>query len=125
MSTVDSGHVEQARGMAQNVVEEHLDGDEQATEAVDSKADSLLTDDRGQVSNSAMNVVSLVVSLTVGAIIAAFLIPIGLDELVAVDTSSWSDGADALWNILDVIVVLALFLFFIAVALAASDRAGS
>lgn len=80
-------------------------------------------EDRAQVTNTAMNVVSLVVALTVGAIIAAFLLPIGIDELVAVDTSSWSDGATALWDILDVIVVLAVFLFFIAVALAAADRA--
>jgi flagellar biosynthesis protein FlhB len=80
-------------------------------------------EDRAQVTNTAMNVVSLVVALTVGAIIAAFLLPIGIDELVAVDTSSWSNGATALWDILDVIIVLAVFLFFIAVALAAADRA--
>jgi len=78
--------------------------------------------ERAQMTNTAMNVVSLVVALTVGAIIAAFLLPIGIDELVTVDTSSWSDGATALWVILDVIVVLAVFLFFIAVALSAADR---
>lgn len=87
------------------------------------EAEAFLEDDQAQVTNTAMNVVSLVVALTVGAIVAAFLLPIGVDELVGVDTSAWSDGATALWDILDVIIVLALFLFFIAVALAAADRA--
>lgn len=88
------------------------------------EAVKFLNGNRGQVSGSAMRVVSLVVALTVGAIVAAFLLPIGVDELVAVDTSSWSSGADALWGILDVIIVLALFLFFIAVALNAAENAG-
>lgn len=78
-------------------------------------------DTRGQT-NAAMRVVSLVVALTVGSIVAAFLLPIGIEELVAIDTSTWSSGASSLWDILDVIIVLALFLFFIGVALAATDR---
>lgn len=78
--------------------------------------------DRGQVNNSAKTVIALVIALTVGSIVAAFLLPIGVDELVGVDTSNWSSGAQSLWDILDVIIVLALFLFFIAVALAAADK---
>lgn len=34
----------------------------------------------------------------------------------------WSDGSQALWGILDVIIVLAVFLTFIAIAMAASNR---
>jgi len=79
-------------------------------------------DNRAQTTNSAMRAVSLVVGLTVGGIVAAFLLPIAIDELVAVDTSAWSGGADSLWGIMDVVVVLALFLFFINVALGAANK---
>ena len=76
---------------------------------------------RGQM--GAMKVVSLVVALTVGAIVTAFLLPIGV-EPIANETLSGdpSGGAEALWGILDVIIVLAVFLFFVAVGLAATDR---
>jgi len=77
-------------------------------------------DNRAQTGNKAMKAVSLVVGLTVGGIVAAFLLPIAIDELVGVDTTSWSSGASSLWDIMDVIVVLALFLFFIGVALSAA-----
>ena len=80
--------------------------------------------DRAQASlnNLAMVAVSLIVALTVGAIVAAFLLPIAIDELVAVETTDWGDAADAMWGILDAIIVLAAFLFFVAVALGAADR---
>lgn len=84
---------------------------------------TFLVDKRGNATGSAMAVVSLVVSLTVGTIVSAYLIPIGVDELIAVDTTAWSDGAQSLWGILDVIIVLALFLAFITVALASAERA--
>lgn len=85
-------------------------------------AAAFLADDRGQATGIAMETVSLIVALTVGSIVAAFLLPIGVDELVAVDTSAWSEGATALWDILDVIMVLSLFLAFVAIALAAAER---
>jgi hypothetical protein len=44
-----------------------------------------------------------------------------VDELVSVDTSSWGSGASSLWNILDLIVVLAVFLFMIGYAVAQSN----
>lgn len=83
-------------------------------------AGKFLGDDRGQTQAGAMRVVGLVVALTVGGIVAAFLLPIAIEELVNVSTDGWSDGASALWGILDVIVVLAVFLFFIGIALSAS-----
>jgi small-conductance mechanosensitive channel len=75
---------------------------------------------RGQSANRA---VSLVVALTVGGLVAAFLLPIAIDEIVGVDTTSWSSGASSLWDIMDVIIVLALFLFMIG--LATARRLGS
>lgn len=86
---------------------------------------SFLRDHRGQgtVQSGAIAIVALVVSLTVGLLVASFLMPIGITELADVDTSNWSSGAEAMWAILDVIAILALFLFFIGLALAAVRQA--
>jgi len=78
-------------------------------------------DDRAQ-STGASGAVNLVVALVVGGLMAAFLLPIAIDEIVAVDTSSWSNGAGSLWEILPVMVVLAVFLFFVKIALDKSGR---
>jgi succinate dehydrogenase hydrophobic anchor subunit len=75
---------------------------------------------RGQV--SAQRAVGLVVALMVGGLVAAFLLPVAINELVAVDTSSWGSGASSIWDIMDLIVVLAVFLFFIGIALSASNK---
>lgn len=120
-----SANVRVAKAKADSWIDENLDGDEDAKAAVESTASSFgRMDDRGQATaGGAMQVVSLVVALTVGAIIAAFLLPIGIEELTSADLGEGaSEGADALWGILDVVIVLAVFLFFIAVALAAADR---
>lgn len=79
-------------------------------------------DNRGQVASGAMQAVSLVVALMVAALVAAFLLPIGITEIVSVETTDWGEGASAMWEILDVIIVLAVFLFFIGVALSAANR---
>lgn len=90
-------------------------------ETTDSPAEpSLRGDDRGQV--SAQRAVSLVVALTVGGLVGAFLLPVAINEIVGVDTSSWGSGASSLWDIMDLVIVLAAFLFFIGVALAASNK---
>ena len=79
-------------------------------------------DTRGQT-NAAMGVVSLVVALTVGALIAAFLLPIGIEEInnASLGTEA-SSGAQALWGIIDVMIVLAAFLFFTGIALASTRQ---
>ena len=80
-------------------------------------------DTRAQGGTMAMYVVSLVVALTVGALIAAFLLPIGIQEITnsSLNTEA-SGGASALWGILDVMIVLAVFLMFTGIALAATDK---
>lgn len=78
---------------------------------------SLAGDNRGQMASGADKAVNLVVGLMVGGLVAAFLLPVAIDEIVSVDTSSWGSGASSLWNIMDVIIVLAVFLFFIGIAL--------
>lgn len=80
--------------------------------------DPFSNDTRAQsVGSGAQTAVNLVVGLVVGGLLAAFLLPIAIDEISAVDTSSWSNGAGALWDILPVMVVLAIFLFFTGLAL--------
>lgn len=75
---------------------------------------------RGQA--DASGAVNLVVALVVGGLMAAFLLPIAIDEIANVDTSGWDGGAAALWGILPVMIVLAVFLFFVGVALQKSGR---
>lgn len=89
----------------------------ETTESPDSP--SLMSDNRAATSANAA--VSLVVALAVGGLVAAFLLPVAIDEIVGVSTSSWGSGASSLWAIMDLIIVLAAFLFFIGVALSKSD----
>lgn len=77
----------------------------------------LSEDDRAEAKGGAKTAVNLVVGLMVGGIVAAFLLPVAINEIVGVDTTSWSGGASSLWDILDIIIVLAVFLFFIGLAL--------
>lgn len=62
--------------------------------------------------------VGIIVALTVAGIMAAFLLPVAINEMVAVNTSSWSNGADSLYGILDLIFVVVLFLTVIGWAVA-------
>lgn len=86
-----------------------------------SAAEDFAADERAQA-GEARTVVSLVVALMVGAIVAAFLLPIGVEEIVDVNTSNWSGAAQSLWGVLDIIIIFALFLFFVSIALGASNR---
>lgn len=61
--------------------------------------------------------VGIIVALTVGIILTAFLLPVAIDELASVETTSWSSGADSLFSILDLIAVLTIFLVFIGWAM--------
>lgn len=101
-------------------------GKAMAADKTDTDVDQLAfaSDTSGQanVGNMATKAVGLVVGLMVGGLVAAFLLPVAIDEIVAVDTSSWGSGASSLWGIMDVIIVLAVFLFFIGIALAATNK---
>lgn len=60
---------------------------------------------------------NLVVGLVVAGLMAAFLLPIAIEEIANVTTTGWSDGAASLWNVLPIMIVLAIFLFFTGLAL--------
>ena len=81
-------------------------------------ADGLTADTAAQT--GASTAVNLVVGLVVGGLMAAFLLPIAIDEIASVDTTSWDNGAAAMWGILPVMIVLAIFLFFVGLALSRS-----
>lgn len=83
-------------------------------------ARALATDDRGAV--SAREGIKLVIAIFVSVLVAAFLYPIALDEMFTANTSNWSSGAVALWDILPLVAVLALFMYFIGSALMSSGR---
>lgn len=78
-------------------------------------AQALMADDRGQTGVN--RGVGIIVTIVVTLIVAAFLVPVAIDEIVAVDTSNWSSGAQSLWDILDLIGVLVVFLFVLGYAL--------
>jgi len=75
------------------------------------KAGITASDARGQM--GIRNAIMLPIALGVGALVAAFVVPVGLNELVNVSTTSYSSGAASLWNNLDLFVTLAVLGLFI------------
>lgn len=63
--------------------------------------------------------VGIVVALTVGLLMAAFLLPVAIDEFNAVDTASWASGTVAIWDIVPLISIVVLFLTMIGWAVSA------
>ena len=82
----------------------------------DTASKSFLGDTSGQM-QMADRAVSIVVAIVVAGLLAAFLLPIAIEEITAVETTDWDSGAAALWDILPIMIVLAIFLFFVTVAL--------
>jgi uncharacterized membrane protein YgaE (UPF0421/DUF939 family) len=76
----------------------------------------LASDTRAQM-GGAGDAVDVIVGLVVAGLMAAYLLPMAITEIVAVDTSTWTDGASSLWEVLPVMVVLAIFLLFVGLAL--------
>lgn len=76
----------------------------------------ILEDNRAQM-GGADDATNLVVGLVVAGLMAAFLLPIAIQEITNVSTTNWTDGAASLWNVLPIMIVLAIFLFFVGLAL--------
>ena len=89
--------------------------DEHADAAADPFA-GIMNDNRAQM-GGAGRATNLVVGLVVAGLMAAFLLPIAINEIANVTTTSWSDGAASLWSVLPIMIVLAIFLFFVSLAL--------
>lgn len=65
--------------------------------------------------------VGLVVGILIVGIMTAYLAPIFIDELNAVDTSGWGDAEAALFGILGLLFILAILLFVVSWAIDAAD----
>ena len=65
--------------------------------------------------------VGMVVAFTVSAILVAFLLTVGINQIVDVDTSNWSSGAQSIWGIMDLILILGIFLLWIGWAVTSFD----
>lgn len=57
--------------------------------------------------------VRLVVGLLVIALLTAFLLPIALDELNAVDVSAWTAAEQALFGLLGIFFILGVVIFVV------------
>lgn len=60
------------------------------------------------------NAIELVVGVLVGSLLAAYLLPIAIDALVDANTTNWGSDVTQLWDLLPLIIVLAIFLLFVA-----------
>jgi uncharacterized membrane protein YgaE (UPF0421/DUF939 family) len=74
-----------------------------------------MSDNRAQT--GAGDAVDVVVGLVVAGLMAAYLLPLAIEEIVNIDTTSWTNGAGELWELLPVMIVLAIFLFFVGLAI--------
>jgi hypothetical protein len=76
----------------------------------------LVSNTRAQTSGASAGV-NVIVGLVVAGLMAAFLLPIAIEEISNVSTAGWGDGAASLWNVMPIMIVLAIFLFFTGLAL--------
>lgn len=81
--------------------------------------DNFAGDNRAQM-GGANRATNLVVGLVVAGLMAAFLLPIAIEEIANVSTTNWSDGAASLWSVLPIMIVLAIFLYFVGLALSSN-----
>lgn len=88
-------------------------------ECVKSRVVEFGRDRRAQT--GANRAVEVVVGLLVASLMAAYLLPMAINEIAGVDTSSWTNGAGELWALLPVMIVLGIFLFFVNLALDTGD----
>ncbi|WP_396614121.1 hypothetical protein ACH9L7_20380 (plasmid) [Haloferax sp. S1W] len=90
--------------------------------AAQKRVKRLLGDRRAQSSGAAGQAANVVVSILVASLMAAYLLPMAINEIIGVDTTSWTGGASALWEIIPVMIVLAIFIFFVNMALSTGER---
>lgn len=64
-------------------------------------------------SRMASDAVEVIVAVLIGAIMAAALLPTAIDELVAVDTSSWGSTVVTLFDLLPLLIVLVPLAVFV------------
>lgn len=73
----------------------------------------LTNDNRAQAGGMMDKGVDLAVGVLVVGLLTAYLLPIALDELNAVDTTSWGNAESELFGLLGLFFVLAILLFVV------------
>lgn len=51
--------------------------------------------------------VNAIISLVIGLIVLAIMLPVALNEIMGVDTTTWDSSVAAVWNLLPILAVLA------------------
>lgn len=88
---------------------------EKAQEAIEDNGiiQKLANDNRAQAGGMMDKGVDLAVGVLVVGLLTAYLLPIALDELNAVDTTSWGNAEAELFGLLGLFFVLAILLFVV------------
>jgi hypothetical protein len=71
--------------------------------------------------NGGSGAFDLVAGVVTSGILAAFLFPLVFDQLKAVELAQHSGGVAALWDLFPKIMILVVFLCFVALALRAGN----
>lgn len=58
-----------------------------------------------------------IVVITVIAVLASAVIPSAITSIVGTNTTTWGTGAVAIWDTLDIFIVLGVLLLFVAVVI--------
>jgi hypothetical protein len=74
--------------------------------------------ERGQVDGA----VNTVVSMFVGAIVAAHLVPMAINEIGSVSTAGWSSSTAQWWEIMPVMIAAAVLIHFAGSAVNGGGR---
>lgn len=86
---------------------------ERECERANRHAEAILADDSGQMQAG----IELAVGVLVVGLLTSYLLPVAIDEIVAVDTSSWGSAETSLWDLLPIFFVLAIVLFIVGWAM--------
>jgi hypothetical protein len=67
----------------------------------DEQLESFEKDPRGSLE------VNTIISLVIGLIVLAIMLPVALNEIMGVDTTTWDSSVAAVWDLLPILAVLA------------------
>lgn len=92
-------------------VESARESAENTAESIAPNPQNLAGDTRGE--NMMQNGVQLAVGILVVGLLTAYLLPIGINEINAVNATGWGTGTESLFFLLPVFFVLAIMLFVV------------
>lgn len=63
--------------------------------------------------------------ILVACLLAAALLPVAVETLIGVNTTTWSTGAVAIWDALPIIILVGVLLGFLAFSRVGAGRKGA